>query len=92
MFTPESLPTRGVEIMKKHLAVEGKHVTVSLWDTVGQERFKALSKVYYKGATAALIVYDITDRHSFQEVPSWLHLLSTDSSTKPRPWTSKTWS
>lgn len=42
-----------------------KCVKLYLWDTAGQERYNSLTKLYFKGANAALIVYDITDKESF---------------------------
>lgn len=60
--------TLGVEFMTKVVEVGKKKVKISLWDTAGQERYKSLSKVYYKGASAAIVVYDITDAKSYVDV------------------------
>ena len=43
-----------------------------MWDTAGQEKFRAITKSYYKGAVAALLVYDITDSQSFRNAIQWL--------------------
>lgn len=45
---------------------------MSIWDTAGQERFHALTPLYYRDANGALLVYDITDSHSFQRVRDWV--------------------
>ncbi len=42
-----------------------------LWDTAGQERYNSLTKLYFKGANAAIIVYDITDEESFAKAQRW---------------------
>lgn len=43
-----------------------------LWDTAGQERFRSITKLYYRGASAVLLVYSIIDEHSFEEMGRWL--------------------
>ncbi len=45
---------------------------MQIWDTAGQERFKNIQASYYKGANGILVVYDITNRESFEHVNSWL--------------------
>ena len=45
---------------------------MQLWDTAGQEKYRAVTKSYYRGAHGVVIVYDVTNPGSFQHVPSWL--------------------
>jgi len=47
-------------------------VKIQLWDTAGQERFKAMAPMYYRNANAALLVFDVTNHESFEEVKSWI--------------------
>ncbi|KAI9704536.1 MAG: hypothetical protein M1820_005610 [Bogoriella megaspora] len=47
-------------------------VRLQIWDTAGQERFRSISKLYYRGANAAVLCYDITDADSFAEMGRWL--------------------
>eukprot|EP01036_Dinobryon_divergens_P029402 gene29402-38494_t len=47
-------------------------VQLSIWDTAGQERFHALGPIYYRDASGALLVYDITDAESFNKVKNWV--------------------
>ena len=47
-------------------------VKAQIWDTAGQERYRSIASSYYRGAVGALLVYDITDRESFNHVPMWL--------------------
>ena len=56
----------------KSIEVDGKKVKLQIWDTAGQERFKNIQASYYKGANRILVVYDITNRESFEHVNSWL--------------------
>ena len=45
---------------------------LNLWDTAGQEKYDALTKLYFKGAEAALVVYDMTDEKSFAKAQKWV--------------------
>jgi Ras-related protein Rab-1A len=54
------------------LEVNGKKVKLQIWDTAGQERFKNITASYYRGGNGVLVVYDITDRDSFENLNSWL--------------------
>ena len=54
------------------MQLNGKNVKLQIWDTAGQERFKNITASYYRGGTGILVVYDITDRESFNNLNSWL--------------------
>ena len=54
------------------MQLNGKNVKLQIWDTVGQERFKNITASYYRGGNGILVVYDITDRESFNNLNSWL--------------------
>ena len=49
-----------------------KSFRMQLWDTAGQEKYKALTPMYYRDAVGAIIVYDITSTPSFEAVKSWI--------------------
>lgn len=50
-----------------------KHMKLSLWDTAGQETYKSITRSYFRGASGALLVFDITRRSTFEAVTPWLH-------------------
>lgn len=50
-----------------------KHMKLSLWDTAGQETYKSITRSYFRGASGALLVFDITRRNTFNSATSWLH-------------------
>ena len=66
------VPTIGVDFKLKTLEVNGKKVKLQIWDTAGQERFKNITASYYRGGNGVLVVYDITERESFDNLTSWL--------------------
>ncbi|ORX95905.1 ras-like GTP-binding protein RYL2 [Basidiobolus meristosporus CBS 931.73] len=71
-FTPNCSSTIGASFMTTKLVVDNFKVRLQIWDTAGQERFRSMAPMYYRGANAAIIVYDITNRKSFEEIEVWL--------------------
>ena len=72
-FSLESKTTIGVEFATKTITTETGHVIkAQIWDTAGQDRYRAIASSYYKGAAGALVVYDITKPQSFENVDKWL--------------------
>lgn len=72
-FTEESQSTIGVEFDSTILSIDEKKVKLQIWDTAGQERFRSISKAYYRNAVGVILVFDITERKSFDDLPSWLN-------------------
>ena len=50
---------------------EGKSIKFEIWDTAGQEKYRSLTKISYKDAGAAILVYDITRKESFEEIQKY---------------------
>ena len=72
-FTDEYEITVGVEFGGKTIQLQdNSKIKLQIWDTAGQENFKAITRAYYRSAAIALVVYDITSRESFDQVESWL--------------------
>ncbi|KAL9586955.1 MAG: hypothetical protein Q9212_000557 [Teloschistes hypoglaucus] len=74
-FTPSTTAsTVGASFLTKRVLDidSGMTVRLQLWDTAGQERFRSISKLYYRGASAVLLVYSIVDEQSFQEMGRWM--------------------
>lgn len=71
-FSEKELPTIGAAFMVHKMNVDDKTVKLEIWDTAGQERFRSLAPMYYKGAAAAVIVYDITKPESFETLIRWV--------------------
>ncbi len=71
-FETNYLPTLGVDITTKKIEVNNSQVKLILVDTAGQEFFGKLRPSYYRGATACLIMFALTDEKSFEAIPKWL--------------------
>ena len=71
-FNPEFLTTIGVEFGAKNIEINKKIFRIQIWDTAGQENFRSITRAYYKNSVCALIVYDISNRSSFENVISWI--------------------
>ena len=80
-FDTNSKATIGVEFVYKTLKINKEVIKVEVWDTAGQERYRAITSSYYKGAKGAIIVYDITNEDSFNNVESWMNEVTKKGKT-----------
>jgi Ras-related protein Rab-1A len=71
-YSDKHIITIGVDFKIKSLTIDGQKVKTNIWDTAGQERFKNITVSYYKGASGVMLVYDITDKESFDKLGDWL--------------------
>jgi Ras-related protein Rab-8A len=71
-FSTSFLTTIGIDYKTKTIDVDSRRVRLMLWDTAGQERFRSISVSYLRGAHCIILVYDCTDRGSFENVSNWL--------------------
>lgn len=71
-FSPTFITTIGIDFKVKTVKVEDKTVKLQVWDTAGQERFRTITTSYFRGAQGIVLVYDVTDRSSFENVKTWM--------------------
>jgi len=71
-YTESYISTIGVDFKIRTIELQGKTVKLQIWDTAGQERFRTITSSYYRGAHGIIIVYDITDQLTFNNVKQWL--------------------
>jgi Ras-related protein Rab-1A len=71
-FSDSYMSTIGVDFKIKTININGKCIKLQIWDTAGQERFRTITSSYYKGAHGIMLVYDITDVESFNNIKQWL--------------------
>lgn len=79
-FSIYSEPTIGAAYSNIPININNNTVNLQVWDTAGQERYKSLAPMYYRGASVALIVYDITSKESFEGAKSWISEIKRTSS------------
>jgi small GTP-binding protein len=72
VFRTEVQPTIGIDFVIAKLHIHENPITLQIWDTAGQERFQSLTKSYFRVAMAVILVFDLTDRRSFDDVNKWL--------------------
>lgn len=70
---PASNAPKSPEFVTLSGEVKQKRMKLSLWDTAGQETYKSITRSYFRGASGALLVYDITRRSTFEHATAWLH-------------------
>ncbi|XP_028903558.1 ras-related protein Rab-26 isoform X2 [Ornithorhynchus anatinus] len=66
------ISTVGIDFRNKVLNVDGVKVKLQIWDTAGQERFRSVTHAYYRDAHALLLLYDVTNKASFDNIQAWL--------------------
>ncbi|KAM5135882.1 ras-related protein Rab-37 isoform 1-T1 [Mantella aurantiaca] len=66
------LATVGIDFRNKVMTVDEQNVKLQIWDTAGQERFRSVTHAYYRDAQALLLLYDITNKASFENIRAWL--------------------
>ena len=64
--------TIGIDFITQKMYVGDRVITLNLWDTAGQEKFKSLIPSYIKDSQAIIVTYDITNRDSFESVEKWM--------------------
>ena len=82
-FVSQNDITIGVEYNYKIVNIDDKKIKIELWDTAGQERFNSIVRSYYRNAIAVFVVYDISNRLSYNALPRWIRILDeVDSNIK----------
>ncbi|XP_023220788.1 ras-related protein Rab-10-like isoform X1 [Centruroides vittatus] len=71
-FNTTFISTIGIDFKIKTIELKGKKIKLQIWDTAGQERFHTITTSYYRGAMGIMLVYDITNPKSFDNIAKWL--------------------
>ena len=71
-FKNEYQLTIGVEFGAKNIEINNKKFRLQIWDTAGQENYRSITRAYYKNSVCAILVYDISNRESFEHISNWI--------------------
>mmetsp|Transcript_24896 Transcript_24896/g.25117 ORF Transcript_24896/g.25117 Transcript_24896/m.25117 type:complete len:208 (-) Transcript_24896:294-917(-) len=71
-FSSTFITTIGIDFKIKTVDVDGMRTRLQIWDTAGQERFRNITISYFKGAHGVVLVYDITERATFDSISHWM--------------------
>lgn len=74
-FHTTFISTIGIDFKIKTIELHGKKIKLQIWDTAGQERFHTITTSYYRGAMGIMLVYDITNQKSFENIAKWLRYI-----------------
>ena len=78
-FNNTFIPTIGIDFKIKTIELHGKKIKLQIWDTAGQERFISITTSYYRGAMGIMLVYDVTNSKSFDNIAKWLRNIQEHS-------------
>ena len=86
-FNEKSISTIGMDRRTLYFTIKNNQgndleVEVQLWDTAGQERFRTIAKSYYKGAHGIILIYDVTNRKTYENIRKWLNQINNEASNK----------
>lgn len=76
-FETSTLSTIGVDFETKKLVVDGTEILLNIWDFAGEKKFRLLFPSYISGASGALLLYDITNKDSFNDLYDWINVISS---------------
>ena len=70
-YDPDTTSTFSAQNVNKLVKLRDKAINLNIWDTAGQEKYRSLSKIFFKGVDVAILVYDITNEKSFKELKEY---------------------
>ena len=82
-FQDVHMSTIGLDYKLKSVQLDdGNIIKIQIWDTAGQDRFRSITKNYYKGAHGIILIYDITTKQTFQNIKNWITTIKEEVSDK----------
>ena len=82
-FDETTKTTSMASCVEKSVKVNNKYYSLKLWDTIGQEKFRTMTKIFYKGAKIVIFIYDITKLKTFEELEYWVNEVKTALGDEP---------
>lgn len=81
LFNINLMGTAGIDIKKKQIKINDTDITLMIYDTAGHDRFRQITKSQYRGSKGIMLIYDITDRKTFESVSDWMDHIKTNADT-----------
>lgn len=81
-YNPNYVSTIGVDFIMKTIDLNGKRIKLQIWDTAGQERFQAITASFYRGAMGIMLIFDVTNGKSFDNIGRWLRNIEENSDSQ----------
>ena len=78
-FTSNHILTIGIDFKIKMINIEDKVIKPQIWDTAGQDRFRTITKTYYKGSQGVILTYDVCDIKSYDNVKDWIQQIELNA-------------
>ena len=78
-YNENYVATVGLDYFTKDEIIDNKTIRVKIWDTAGQERYKAITKCFFQRAQGIMIVYDVTNKKSFDDLKMWIDSINSQS-------------
>ena len=72
LFSENTLNTIGLDLKCTSIIINNKKISLQIWDTAGQEKYKSMTTSYYRGVNIIYIVYDVTNQESFNHIKNWI--------------------
>ncbi|KAL0968917.1 hypothetical protein UPYG_G00273670 [Umbra pygmaea] len=80
-FNTTFISTIGIDFKIRTIELHGKRVKLQIWDTAGQERFRTITTAYYRGAMGIMLVFDICNEKSFENIKNWIRNIEEHASS-----------
>ena len=80
IYNEKTLSTIGIELFKKEVSIQNKNYVMKIWDTCGQEKFRAISKNYYHNADGIMLLFDINSYDTFEHLSGWIESINQNTS------------
>ena len=78
-FTQNHLTTLGIDFKTKIITINNSVIKLQIWDTAGCERFRTITKSYYKDANGIILTYDISNSNSLKNIQNWMKLIEQNA-------------
>jgi Ras-related protein Rab-6A len=80
-FSDAYEPSIGIDFMSKNIKYHGQNIKLQIWDTAGQEKYKGLIPSYVRNSSVVFVVYDVSSKTSFDNIPKWINFIKSIENT-----------